>query len=70
MSFGNTWRFLGATPAPSVTTAEPNAVFASRSFGTALATPPHIEAPARLHAVRLFETPRNFAEFFGPGAPA
>ena len=31
---------------------------------------PHIEAPARLHAVRLFETPRNFAEFFGPGAPA
>ena len=27
---------------------------------------PHIPAPARLHAVRLYETPRNFAEFFGP----
>ncbi|HTJ78036.1 MAG TPA: 6-carboxytetrahydropterin synthase, partial [Rariglobus sp.] len=22
----------------------------------------------RLHCVRLYETPRNFAEFFGPGA--
>ncbi|HET7535050.1 MAG TPA: 6-carboxytetrahydropterin synthase [Candidatus Didemnitutus sp.] len=28
---------------------------------------PHIPAPARLHCVRLYETPRNFAEFFGPG---
>lgn len=27
---------------------------------------PHIQAPARLHCVRLYETPRNFAEFFGP----
>ena len=27
---------------------------------------PHIPSPARLHAVRLYETPRNFAEFFGP----
>lgn len=27
---------------------------------------PHIPAPARLHCVRLYETPRNFAEFFGP----
>jgi 6-pyruvoyltetrahydropterin/6-carboxytetrahydropterin synthase len=26
----------------------------------------HIKAPARLHAVRLYETPRNFAEYFGP----
>jgi 6-pyruvoyltetrahydropterin/6-carboxytetrahydropterin synthase len=30
----------------------------------------HIKLPARLHAVRLYETPRNFAEFFGPGLPA
>ncbi len=29
---------------------------------------PHIPAPARLHCVRLYETPRNFAEFFGPDA--
>jgi len=28
---------------------------------------PHIKAPAVLHAVRLYETPRNFAEYFGPG---
>ena len=27
---------------------------------------PHIKAPARLHCVRLYETPRNYAEFFGP----
>jgi 6-pyruvoyltetrahydropterin/6-carboxytetrahydropterin synthase len=27
---------------------------------------PHIPAPARLHCVRLHETPRNSAEFFGP----
>lgn len=27
---------------------------------------PHIPAPGRLHSVRLYETPRNFAEFFGP----
>jgi 6-pyruvoyltetrahydropterin/6-carboxytetrahydropterin synthase len=27
---------------------------------------PHIPMPARLHCVRLYETPRNFAEFFGP----
>ncbi len=30
---------------------------------------PHIPAPARLHCVRLYETPRNFAEFFGPTPP-
>ncbi|MES1166710.1 MAG: 6-carboxytetrahydropterin synthase [Pseudomonadota bacterium] len=30
---------------------------------------PHIPAPARLHGVRLYETPRNFAEYFGPGVP-
>jgi len=29
---------------------------------------PHIKAPATLHCVRLFETPRNFAEYFGPAA--
>ena len=28
---------------------------------------PHITA-GRLHCVRLFETPRNFAEYFGPDA--
>ena len=28
----------------------------------------HIKAPARLHCVRLYETPRNYAEFFGPDA--
>ena len=27
---------------------------------------PHLPAPAHLHCVRLYETPRNFAEFFGP----
>jgi 6-pyruvoyltetrahydropterin/6-carboxytetrahydropterin synthase len=27
---------------------------------------PHIPSPARLHCVRLYETPRNYAEFFGP----
>jgi 6-pyruvoyltetrahydropterin/6-carboxytetrahydropterin synthase len=27
---------------------------------------PRLPAPARLHCVRLYETPRNFAEFFGP----
>ncbi len=30
---------------------------------------PQIPAPARLHCVRLYETPRNFAEFFGPSHP-
>ena len=30
---------------------------------------PHIKLPhARLHCVRLYETPRNYAEFFGPDA--
>ena len=29
---------------------------------------PHIRH-GRLHCVRLYETPRNFAEFFGPDAP-
>lgn len=27
---------------------------------------PRLPAPAQLHCVRLYETPRNFAEFFGP----
>lgn len=27
---------------------------------------PHIKPPAVLHAVRLYETPRNFADYFGP----
>jgi 6-pyruvoyltetrahydropterin/6-carboxytetrahydropterin synthase len=27
---------------------------------------PHIPAPAKLHAVRLYETPRNYADYFGP----
>jgi len=27
---------------------------------------PHIRPPARLHCVRLYETPRNYAEFHGP----
>ena len=27
---------------------------------------PHIAAPAQLHCVRLYETPRNYAEYFGP----
>lgn len=26
----------------------------------------HIKRPAALHCVRLYETPRNFAEYFGP----
>ena len=26
---------------------------------------PHIPAPAALHCVRLYETPRNYAEYFG-----
>lgn len=31
----------------------------------------HLPAgPGRLHCVRLYETPRNYAEFFGPAAPA
>ncbi|MBL9201824.1 MAG: 6-carboxytetrahydropterin synthase [Opitutaceae bacterium] len=30
---------------------------------------PLLPPQARLHRVRLFETPRNFAEFFGPDAP-
>ncbi|MBL9219152.1 MAG: 6-carboxytetrahydropterin synthase [Opitutaceae bacterium] len=30
---------------------------------------PHIPAPATLHCVRLYETPRNYAEFFGPARP-
>lgn len=30
---------------------------------------PHIDLPhARLHCVRLYETPRNYAEYFGPAA--
>jgi 6-pyruvoyltetrahydropterin/6-carboxytetrahydropterin synthase len=29
---------------------------------------PKIKAPATLHGVRLYETPRNFAEYFGPGS--
>ena len=29
---------------------------------------PHIPAPAQLHGVRLYETPRNYAEYFGPNA--
>jgi 6-pyruvoyltetrahydropterin/6-carboxytetrahydropterin synthase len=31
---------------------------------------PHLKAPARLHGVRLYETPRNFADYYGPGVPA
>jgi 6-pyruvoyltetrahydropterin/6-carboxytetrahydropterin synthase len=27
----------------------------------------HIRRPAALHCVRLYETPRNFAEYLGPG---
>lgn len=31
----------------------------------------HLPAgPGQLHCVRLYETPRNYAEFFGPAAPA
>lgn len=29
---------------------------------------PHILAPARLHCVRVYETPRNYADYFGPDA--
>ena len=29
---------------------------------------PLLPAAAKLHCVRLYETPRNFAEFFGPAA--
>jgi len=29
---------------------------------------PRLPKPARLHRVRLFETPRNYAEFLGPDA--
>ena len=31
---------------------------------------PLLPRQATLHRVRLFETPRNFAEFYGPDAPA
>ncbi len=31
---------------------------------------PLLPPQAALHRVRLFETPRNFAEFFGPDTPA
>ena len=31
---------------------------------------PLLPPQATLHRVRLFETPRNFAEFYGPDAPA
>jgi 6-pyruvoyltetrahydropterin/6-carboxytetrahydropterin synthase len=27
---------------------------------------PHLLPPAKLHCVRLYETPRNFADYFGP----
>ncbi len=27
---------------------------------------PHVPPPAKLHCVRLYETPRNFADYFGP----
>ncbi len=27
---------------------------------------PHIRPPATLHGIRLYETPRNYAEYFGP----
>lgn len=30
---------------------------------------PHLPSAARLHRVRLFETPRNFADYYGPDAP-
>jgi 6-pyruvoyltetrahydropterin/6-carboxytetrahydropterin synthase len=30
---------------------------------------PHLPRGARLHRVRLFETPRNFADFYGPNPP-
>jgi len=30
---------------------------------------PHLPPAARLHRVRLFETPRNFADYYGPDTP-
>ena len=30
----------------------------------------HVKAPTRLQAVRLYEAPRNFADYFGPDIPA
>jgi 6-pyruvoyltetrahydropterin/6-carboxytetrahydropterin synthase len=30
---------------------------------------PHLPKAAALHCVRLFETPRNFADYYGPDAP-
>src|SRR5476649_401280 len=27
---------------------------------------PRLKSPARLHCVRLYETPRNFADYYGP----
>ncbi len=30
---------------------------------------PHLPPAAALHRVRLYETPRNFADFYGPDAP-
>jgi 6-pyruvoyltetrahydropterin/6-carboxytetrahydropterin synthase len=30
---------------------------------------PHLPEAAALHRVRLFETPRNFADYYGPDAP-
>ncbi len=30
---------------------------------------PHLPKAAKLHRVRLFETPRNFADYYGPDAP-
>jgi 6-pyruvoyltetrahydropterin/6-carboxytetrahydropterin synthase len=31
---------------------------------------PHLPSAAKLHRVRLFETPRNFADYHGPAVPA
>jgi 6-pyruvoyltetrahydropterin/6-carboxytetrahydropterin synthase len=30
---------------------------------------PHLPPAAKLHRVRLYETPRNFADYYGPDAP-
>jgi 6-pyruvoyltetrahydropterin/6-carboxytetrahydropterin synthase len=30
---------------------------------------PHLPTAAKLHCVRLYETPRNFADYFGPATP-
>ena len=30
---------------------------------------PHLPPAARLHRVRLYETPRNFSDYYGPDAP-